>query len=770
MIPPFCRNDAFEKVIKNNKTKDKENLTKNKNDITFDSNGTKQIVLMNKQLILIVTFLILQSQNIFAIGENDTTYSTTTKKIYFDKIDTIIKISKNNEMYSVRYERINPYFSINNIGKKSISTNTTTQKKVFPSYKTSFKTNDESKYDYDKQIAFGLSCMMYFTDTGILPIVDLKNYTTMDGTGASMADSNGIFQFSFDGVHVGSHASFVMDGDMNPPKFNQRFPVNTPSPQAAIALPKKGNTYWLFHTSQSDSAYDNNGPELDLLFYAIIDMNANNGNGAVVSKKNTILKADFDIYGLTAVKHANGKDWWLVAKRKKQYGFYVFLVTSDTVTYQSYQLIDGGIANTWAQGKAVFNQQGNLFAFSSASGDGKTPLKLAKFDRCTGQFTLWKTLKLVYDFMRNKIVNIDETPAFSPSGKYLYTNSGGYICQFDLFALDIDSSRVVLDTTTFTNRLDSALDKATLMYDGKIYIDNWASYSEYFSVINQPDSPGIKCDYHFQSLPVQLGTGNVVSAYGLPNLPNFRLGAVPSADNQQNQTIYYCEGDSVHIQRKHFPYSSYKWYSGADTFARDATHYSLLPTGNSILYLQLKDSTCSCGNRTDTIQLIAVKDTAIHHSYYHTICIGDSLLIGNSIPNHRYTWYRSTSLISQNDSVFVHQTDTLIQQLIDTTLHCISHSDTFYITTQNCDTALQTGIYFQPNPAHNFIQYSISDSSIDFSDLQVSLIAINGAIALQKNISSKTGSIDISTLASGVYILSLHSYKQIKFRKKWVVY
>ena len=51
------------------------------------------------------------------------------------------------------------------------------------------------------------------------------------------------------------------------------------------------------------------------LYYAIIDMNQNGGLGKVISKKNLLYKGTFGGGRITACRHANGRDWWLVHQR-----------------------------------------------------------------------------------------------------------------------------------------------------------------------------------------------------------------------------------------------------------------------------------------------------------------------------------------------------------------------------------------------------------------------------------------------------------------------
>jgi hypothetical protein len=45
-------------------------------------------------------------------------------------------------------------------------------------------------------------------------------------------------------------------------------------------------------------------------YYSIIDMEMDGGNGAVLSSNNIL--SDGHLEPFTAVRHGNGRDWWLV--------------------------------------------------------------------------------------------------------------------------------------------------------------------------------------------------------------------------------------------------------------------------------------------------------------------------------------------------------------------------------------------------------------------------------------------------------------------------
>ncbi len=50
------------------------------------------------------------------------------------------------------------------------------------------------------------------------------------------------------------------------------------------------------------------------LYYSIVNINANNGFGEVI-QKNIQVMPDEQVDCISAVKHGNGRDWWVVGRR-----------------------------------------------------------------------------------------------------------------------------------------------------------------------------------------------------------------------------------------------------------------------------------------------------------------------------------------------------------------------------------------------------------------------------------------------------------------------
>ncbi|MFN8153430.1 MAG: hypothetical protein U0Y08_03980 [Bacteroidia bacterium] len=273
------------------------------------------------------------------------------------------------------------------------------------------------------------------------------------------------------------------------------------------------------------------------LWYSIVDMKLQGGVGAVV-QKNVRFETHPVQDMLTAVKHGNGKDWWLVTRRWRSSGagigndeFWVYLVDSIGIHPLAVQHI--GTSNYNGAGDMSFNSTGDKLALC---GWGNY-LGVFDFDRCTGQISN-ETLIEPNTQLGNHPYRWYTSVVFSPSGQFLYVNSSqeayqtsGKLYQFDLTATNIATSRVLIDSFP-TNAENHGME---LGPDGKIYISAqefggctypWPSgcfstINSNLSVINSPDSLGSASNFQLFALNL----GGYRAYRGLPNNPDYELGA-----------------------------------------------------------------------------------------------------------------------------------------------------------------------------------------------------------------------------------------------------
>ncbi len=339
-------------------------------------------------------------------------------------------------------------------------------------------------------------------------------------TNASICDTNGQILFYTNGNYVSNRFHQMMPGTagFNPgDENNDTYPYGSGSMQGALILPwpDKPDMYAIFHLNADWFFINNWNYERPLNFYySEINMLLDSGKGDFTSNKNVLLINDTLVSGrITACKHANGRDWWILAHELWSERFYEFLLTPDSVFL--YQSIDIGSVITHRMdviGAGIFTQDGGKLAYLN----GDTTLNIFDFDRCTGEI---KNPVYVYfpDTLNLGTINC----AFSASGHYLYVCNNFHIFQLDMFASNIPASKTIVSTYDnfhTSQGFRTINDMMKLAPDNKIYVSTWEG-SNVFHEIHAPDSAGLDCrvTQHSFILPE-------FNAFSMPNTPNYALG------------------------------------------------------------------------------------------------------------------------------------------------------------------------------------------------------------------------------------------------------
>ncbi len=352
--------------------------------------------------------------------------------------------------------------------------------------------------------------------SGIRSISTVDRNMNYFRTVANITDSAGNLLLSTNGVRIGDATGNTMqNGDsLNPSWYTSDmsqppFPDGLEIPQGCLILPKpgSGNIYYLLHGTMDDPSTTT----MRYLYLTIVDMTLNQGLGAVVAKNQVLIDDTMNLGGINAVRHANGRDWWVVCHKQNTDAYFRLLVTPDGVAVSGLQ--HAGVVRTIDYGPGCFTPSGDKFAYYFGLGAG---LELFHFDRCTGLFA--NAAQLPMDEIRGMGV------AFSPNGRFLYVSAEQNVYQFDTEAENIGNSKVHIahwdSTYSPSPPFATMFDMAQLAPDGKIYISTGNSTLR-MHVIHEPDQPGLACNMEQH--------GVVLPRYyvnSLPNHPNYHLGAV----------------------------------------------------------------------------------------------------------------------------------------------------------------------------------------------------------------------------------------------------
>jgi large repetitive protein len=353
---------------------------------------------------------------------------------------------------------------------------------------------------------FGYQAGLDFNSGAPTPLLNGQTYTA-DGTAiegtAIISDSTGSLLFYTNGMKIWNKNHQVMpNGDSILSGFS--------GTQCALILPQPGSSQY-FYVFTTDDYHLNN---LKYGFrYSLVDVCLQNGDGDVVAGEKNIKLLDTVCEKLTAVRHANGIDYWILVHKYFSNAFF------------AYRLSSGGIVDTvisavgnrhprkslpnltgYSIGQLKASPDGQKLCIVSANGYGIA--EYFDFDKATGQIT-------------NPVdITIDSTyhyygASFSSDSKILYITSclnGNGIFQFDLTrgGGHPDSVRVSRQKITGIYNYFAL----QLGPDGKIYVARAPTNSRlYLGAINYPNVVGSNCDYKDSAIYL----GGKISSMGLPN-------------------------------------------------------------------------------------------------------------------------------------------------------------------------------------------------------------------------------------------------------------
>ncbi len=250
------------------------------------------------------------------------------------------------------------------------------------------------------------------------------------------------------------------------------------------------------------------------LFSSVKCVNDNNNTYFVDKKDIEIINDSLSSGEMNAVKHANGKDWWIIQPRRNSNQFYIFLFTKDGIVDTLTQTIGApSPANKEGYGQTALSPLGDKMVRYYPDND----IRLYTFDRATGFFTDYSTFKLNV----GNTIAFDGGCAFSPSGQFLYIAALTNIYQFDMTAADITATQTTVATWDgFVDPIAIAFWHCQLGPDCKIYSVGGGD-TRYYHIIHNPDEPGLACNVEQRGLVLPTPSGA-----SIPYFPNYRLGPI----------------------------------------------------------------------------------------------------------------------------------------------------------------------------------------------------------------------------------------------------
>ena len=325
----------------------------------------------------------------------------------------------------------------------------------------------------------------------------------------SISDNNSNLLFYTDGVTVYNSNHTAMPNGTG-------LAGGSSSNQAAIVVPVPGsnNTYYVFTTGDNCSGSLN---------YSIVDMTLAGGLGDVIAKNTMLLNPVAE--KITAVKDANGLDYWVLVHEGNTTAFYAYKITTAGVSVPVVSNIGTVISNTDCLGGMKFNPMGTQVAVTY---EGSYSFELYDFNKTTGMLSNQRII--------GPLLNYVYSCEFSPNGHYLYGNLDApavpaEIYQYDVTlpsaaAINASGIQVGISTTSF---YFGTMQNAP---DGKIYVAR--DGQDYLGIINNPNVHGLACNY----VDIGLSLASRNNTLGLPNFVTSIFRSESSGLIENKQTMY----------------------------------------------------------------------------------------------------------------------------------------------------------------------------------------------------------------------------------------
>ncbi len=544
---------------------------------------------------------------------------------------------------------------------------------------------------------------------------------------ASVADMSGNLMFYTDGIKVWDKTHAIMENG------NGMF-GDPSSTQSALIVQKPGSPH-IYHIFTMGCCQGS-------LYYSTVDMTLAGGNGSV-TVKNTPVYTGQCTEKLTAARHSNCTDIWILTHDMSNSNFRANLVTATGVS-------TGGTVST------IGTSHGDYVGCMKVSPDSKRiglaisnsqeSLELYDFDNTTGVVS--NSLVLAsHDGLPYGIEFSQDASKF-----YCATYSGNKLHQYDLCA----GSNTAIAASHFTLPANGSFGTMQLGPDGKIYISRL--YTSTLSVINNPNNYGSSCNYVDYAIDVspkslQYGLPNFYSVLKTVPAPPFTYSIncgtsdffAPSFAGTYTNVGCTSTGYSVTGVTWDFGDPS----TGAANVSNQshATH-AFSASGSYTVKLIYN---YSCGGGADTVRQTVVQGaTGLQLSITgaQQICAGNSVTLTAGGAD-TYSWstgaQTSSVVLTPNASMYV----TLYGKKSDGS--CLSQ--TFVHVQVNKCTGIEElaahGTHLYPNPTTGRLTIESAE------DLEIQVLSLLGDHVTTINISAPKEVVDLGALAPGMYLLKV---------------
>jgi PKD repeat protein len=510
---------------------------------------------------------------------------------------------------------------------------------------------------------------------------------------------------------------------------------NFSASQGVLIAKQPGNTnlYYVFTLDDAGG--------LDGLRYSIVDMNLAAGMGSV-TVKNILLQTP-STEKMTATRHCNGKDIWIVTHEFNSDKFHAFLLTSSGISPSAVISTVGTTITTIGDvaGQMKISAQGKKLAMTLPA---SSITALFDFNNSSGVISN----SLVLD---NSLFYPDGIE-FSGDGSKLYITSFPYnndhIHQFDLCGspISIINSKTLIANTAHHKGMQRGP-------DGKIYVAR--INDNFISVIASPNAAGASCSFIDTALSVapnkcQNQLPNII----LPReIPPFTFTAscqqVQFASVAQSNTVSYSCGQAI------YTVTGTSWNfgdpaSGTSNVSSQTNPLHFYSAPGAYTAQVIRQYACGSDTVKQIINVTASPGFTINGPA--SFCKGDTHTLSIT-PGTAQTFTWGAPQSSNSLSVVVSPTATTVFNVTgrDSVSGCTLNKS-FTFSLKSClgvSEALWNGLQVYPNPPDRVLNVAFeSDISVIVRDPAARVLYVS-------NTASKMHQIDMTGFSSGVYFVEI---------------
>lgn len=349
-----------------------------------------------------------------------------------------------------------------------------------------------------------------------------SNFAFQYNYGSQICDQNGIIRYNYTGNYLEDHRHRPVRGYQQICGANNSCGID---PQSTLFLPSVNGKDYLIFTGKWKPIGDTEvvGFYFEDLSYHRIQYD-DKADSSIVGPKINIIRDSLDLGRLTACRHANGRDWWILTGRFNRPEIYTILLSKDSVSriFKQYVNKFNDFGNS---GFANFSSDGQFYVITSKVGgliEDRGRVEFYQFDRCEG---------LLYNRQVEYLDSIESFTvgcSFSANNKFLYLSTWHYLYRYEIVDGNLQNRQIIGEYDgkpgyLFNNQYGRTnFGSLQLGPDHRMYMNSDFIQTRYLHIINNPDS-----DDDVEFVPRANYLKAVIQT--IPMHPHYRLGPIDNS-------------------------------------------------------------------------------------------------------------------------------------------------------------------------------------------------------------------------------------------------